>query len=99
DARKKGFTEHVPGQKQGFRDRLGQAFLDQIGEDERRLVSARGAAGPREHIQEIMNLALGCVASLFGRVAQVPTPEGMMVTEPGDNNGRIHDEYEYFEML
>ncbi len=103
-ARRKGFTDQLPGQDQGFRDRLRQAFLEQIDDDERHMVHGKGLTEraipgklySRDHVQEIANLVLDWVTDVFGRFAKVP--QRMVVAEPG-NEGDIYDGFEYYEWL
>jgi ribosomal-protein-alanine N-acetyltransferase len=100
-ARPERFTDQFQGQ--GFRDRLRQAFLEEIGNDESRLVHGKGTAEraipenlyAREHIQEIANLVLKWIRDVFPFAR---LPQRLVVAEPGDE-GDIYDEFEYFARL
>jgi hypothetical protein len=102
DARRKDFTDRLPGQDQGFGDRLRDAILEQISKDKQNLAHGKGPAEraepenmyTSEHIQRIANLVLDWIRAVFGRFAELPS--AIAVAEPGDQ-GDIYDGFAYTE--
>ena len=96
------FRKSLDGQDLDFGDRLRQAFLEEIDNDEKDLVRGRGPAEraqpgnlySADHIQQIADLMRMWVAEVFGGL--VPVPERMAVAEPG-HDGEIYDGYAYRE--
>ena len=104
DARRTGFTDRLPGQDQAFRDRLRQALLEQISEDEKLLVHGKGPAERAkpenmytgEHIQEIADLVLEWIRAVF---PFAHLPQRIVVGTRPEDQGAIYDAYTYYEWL